>query len=151
MTIEYSRSYGNGTLTDGTQNLNGDRTGYKLGGDDIAANHVVRHDIAYKNGHHGFTYNGNPGTMTVSNNVSVDNTERNFAFDKGTSVLRGNTSCRFAVSGSNDKTSGDADSSNQFYGGANGSRCSAYSGALGWSFASDGHLVVTFGGKVVAP
>ncbi|MEW2157853.1 right-handed parallel beta-helix repeat-containing protein [Streptomyces sp. NPDC007189] len=151
VTIEYSLSYGNGTLTDGTQNKNGDRNGYKLGGDDIAVNHIVRHDIAYKNGHHGFTYNSNPGTMTVSDNVGIDNTERNFSFDKGTSVFRSNTSCRFAVSGSNDKTVGDADSSNQFWTGSNGSRCSSYSGALGWSFASDGHLVVTFGGKVVTP
>jgi hypothetical protein len=151
VTIEYSLSYNNGTLTDGTQNKNGDRNGYKLGGDSIAVNHVVRHDIAYRNGHHGFTYNSNPGTMAVSNNVSVDNTQRNFSFDVGTSVFRNNTSCRFAVSGSNDKISGDADSSNQFWTGSNGSRCSSYSGALGWSFASNGSLVVTFGGKVVTP
>ncbi|MBX7552171.1 right-handed parallel beta-helix repeat-containing protein [Streptomyces sp. tea 10] len=150
VTIEYSLSYGNGTLTDGTTNPNGDRNGYKLGGG-IAVDHVVRHDIAYRNGHHGFTYNGNPGTMAISGNASIDNTERNFSFDKGTSVFRSNTSCRFAVSGSNDKISGDSDSSNQFYSGTNGSRCSSYSGSLGWSFASDGHLVVTFGGKVVTP
>ncbi len=81
--------------------------------------------------------------MTISNNVSIDNTERNFSFDEGTSVFRNNTSCR-SGDGSNDKTIGDADSSNQFWTGTNGSRCSAYSGAPGWSFASDGHLVVTF-------
>ncbi|WP_316783192.1 right-handed parallel beta-helix repeat-containing protein [Streptomyces sasae] len=151
VTIEYSLSYGNGTLTDGTQNANGDRNGYKLGGDAIAVNHVVQHDIAYDNGHHGFTYNSNPGTMTISNNVSIDNTERNFSFDKGTSVFRTDTSCRFAVDGSNDKTVGDADSSNQFWTGTNGSRCSSYSGSLGWSFASSGKLNVTFGGTVVNP
>ncbi|MEU3858689.1 carbohydrate-binding protein [Streptomyces sp. NPDC028722] len=151
VTIEYSLSYGNGTLSDGTVNANGDRNGYKLGGDGIAVNHVVRHDIAYKNGHHGFTYNSNPGTMTVSGNVGIDNAQRNFSFDAGTSVFRTDTSCRFAVSGSNDKTVGDADSSDQFWTGTNGSRCSAYAGALGWSFASDGHLVVTFGGNVVTP
>lgn len=151
VTIEYSLSYGNGTLSDGTVNANGDRNGYKLGGDDIAVNHVVQHDIAYGNGHHGFTYNSNPGTMTISNNASIDNAERNFSFDEGTSVFRNNTSCRFAVSGSNDKTVGDADSSNQFWTGSNGSRCSSYSGSLGWSFASDGSLVVTFGGTRVTP
>jgi hypothetical protein len=151
VTIEYSLSYGNGTLSDGSQSGDGDRNGYKLGGDDIAVNHVVRHSIAYGNGHHGFTYNSNPGTMTISNNASIDNAERNFSFDKGTSVFRTDTSCRFAVDGSNDKTVGDADSSNQFWTGTNGSRCSSYSGALGWSFASDGHLAVTFGGKVVTP
>ncbi|MGW2960400.1 right-handed parallel beta-helix repeat-containing protein [Streptomyces sp. NPDC001220] len=151
VTIEYSLSYGNGTLSDGSQSGDGDRNGYKLGGDDIAVNHVVQHDIAYGNGHHGFTYNSNPGTMTVSNNVGIDNAERNFSFDKGTSVFRTDTSCRFAVDGSNDKTVGDADSSNQFWTGTNGSRCSSYSGALGWSFASNGKLNVTFGGKVVSP
>lgn len=151
VTIEYSLSYGNGTLSDGSQSGDGDRNGYKLGGDDIAVNHVVQHNIAYGNGHHGFTYNSNPGTMTVSNNVGIDNAERNFSFDKGTSVFRTNTSCRFAVSGSNDKTVGDADSTNQFWTGTNGSRCSSYSGSLGWSFASSGKLNVTFGGTVVNP
>ncbi|MFE0389559.1 carbohydrate-binding protein [Streptomyces bungoensis] len=151
VTVEYSLSYGNGTLSNGTQNANGDRNGYKLGGDDIAVDHVVRHSIAYKNGHHGFTYNSNPGTMAISSNVGIDNAQRNFSFDAGTSVFRDNTSCRFAAGGSNDKTVGDADGSNQFWTGTNGSRCSSYSGALGWSFGLDGKLVVTFGGKVVTP
>ena len=149
VTIENSLSYNNGTLTNGTVNANGDRNGYKLGGDDIAVNHIVRRSIAYNNGHHGFTYNSNPGSMTISNNISIDNAERNFSFDVGTSTFRSNTSCRFNVSGSNDKTIGDADSSNQFWTGTNGSRCSSYSGALAWSFASNGNLVVSFGGKTV--
>ncbi|MEU1799546.1 right-handed parallel beta-helix repeat-containing protein [Streptomyces sp. NPDC019937] len=150
VTIEYSLAYGNGTLSDGTQNNNGDRNGYKLGGSDIKVNHTVRHNVAYKNGHHGFTYNSNTGTMAVSDNVGIDNVQRNFSFDKGSSVFRNNASCR-SGSGSNDKVAGDADSSNQFWLGSNGSRCSSYAGALGWSFAGDGHLVVTFGGKVVTP
>jgi len=50
-----------------------------------------------------------------------------------------------------DKTVGTVDSSNQFWTGTNGSRCSPYSGSLGWSFASNGHLSVTFGGTVVTP
>ncbi|MFF2203315.1 carbohydrate-binding protein [Streptomyces sp. NPDC058145] len=151
VTIENSLSYSNGTLSDGTVNANGDRNGYKLGGDDIAVDHVVRHSIAYRNGHHGFTYNSNPGSMQISSNVGIDNAERNYSFDKGTSVFRANTSCRFSSGGSNDKAVGDADSSNQFWAGTNGSRCASYSGALGWSFASNGSLVVTFGGKVVTP
>ncbi|MFK4099375.1 carbohydrate-binding protein [Streptomyces sp. NPDC019531] len=146
VTIEYSLSYGNGTLSDGSQAGNGDRNGYKLGGDDIAVNHVVQHSIAVGNGHHGFTYNSNPGSMTITSNVSVDNTERNFNFETGTSVFRSNTSCD---SGATDRYVGDADSSNQFWSGTNGSRCSSYSGALDWSFASNGSLVVTFGGKQV--
>src|SRR6185437_3895233 len=43
VTIEYSLSYDQGTLTDGTQAANGDRNGFKLGGDKIAVNHVVQH------------------------------------------------------------------------------------------------------------
>ncbi|MEV1065193.1 CBM35 domain-containing protein [Streptomyces sp. NPDC050263] len=149
VTIEDSLSYDNGTLSDGTVNTNGDRNGYKLGGDDIAVDHVVRRSIAYHNGKHGFTYNSNPGSMAVSNNLSVDNITRNYSWDAGTSVFRTNTSCRFSVTGSNDKTIGDADATNQFWTGANGSRCASYSGALAWSFASDGKLVVTLGGRVV--
>ncbi|MBT2418574.1 right-handed parallel beta-helix repeat-containing protein [Streptomyces sp. ISL-22] len=150
VTIEDSLAYANGTLSDGSQAGNGDRNGYKLGGEDIPVNHVVKRSIAYKNGKHGFTYNSNPGSMTVSDNVSIDNVQRNFSFDAGTSVFRNNTSCR-SGSGTNDRIIGDADGSNQFWSGSNGSRCSSYSGALGWSFASDGRLVVAFGGSQVTP
>ncbi|MEV6446216.1 right-handed parallel beta-helix repeat-containing protein [Amycolatopsis sp. NPDC051716] len=145
VTIEDSLAYANGTLSNGTVNKNGDRNGYKLGGDKIAVNHIVRRDIAYRNGHHGFTYNSNPGEMSISDNVGIDNAERNFSFDTGTSVFRNDTSCRFASGGSNDKTVGSVDSSDQFWTGKNGSRCSAYAGTMKWSFASDGRLVVTFG------
>ncbi|OPG11267.1 RICIN domain-containing protein [Microbispora sp. GKU 823] len=150
VTIEDSLSYNNGTLTDGSQAGNGDRNGYKLGGEDIPVNHIIRRNIAYHNGKHGFTYNRNLGTMSISDNVGIDNTQRNFSFDGGTSVFRNNTSCR-SGSGSNDKIVGNADSSNQFWSGSNGSRCSSYTGALGWSYASDGRLVVTFGGRPVTP
>lgn len=150
VTIEDSLSYNNGTLSDGSQAGNGDRNGYKLGGEDIAVAHVIRRSIAYGNGKHGFTYNRNLGTMTVSDNVSIDNAERNYNFDGGTSVFRNNTSCR-SGSGTNDRIIGNSDSSNQFWSGTNGSRCSSYAGALRWSFAADGRLVVTFGGSAVAP
>ncbi|MEU2666733.1 cellulose-binding protein [Micromonospora sp. NPDC007220] len=148
VTIESSLAYNNGTLSNGGQAGAGDRNGYKLGGEDIGVNHIVRGNIAYDNGKHGFTYNRNLGSMQVSNNASIGNTERNFTFDGGSSVFRNNTSCD---SGSNDKIVGNSDSSNQFWSGSNGSRCAQYSGALGWSFASDGRLVVTFGGRVVTP
>ncbi|MDT0615908.1 carbohydrate-binding protein [Streptomyces lancefieldiae] len=146
VTIEDSLAFENGTLSDGSQAGSGDRNGYKLGGEDIGVNHVVRRSIAYDNGKHGFTYNSNPGKMAISDNISVGNEQRNFNFDAGTSVFRNNTSCD---SGSNDRIIGDADGTNQFWSGSNGSRCSAYTGALGWSHASDGRLVVTFGGKQV--
>ncbi|MEU2280545.1 CBM35 domain-containing protein [Streptomyces sp. NPDC013178] len=146
VTIEDSLAYDNGTLSDGSQAGNGDRNGYKLGGEDIGVDHIVRRSIAYHNGKHGFTYNSNPGTMTVSDNISIDNGQRNFNFDAGTSVFRNNTSCR-SGSGTNDRIIGNADNSNQFWSGSNGSRCSSSAGALNWSFATDGRLVVTFGGN----
>ncbi|GGY77526.1 carbohydrate-binding protein [Streptomyces omiyaensis] len=149
VTVEYSLAYTNGTLSDGTVNANGDRNGYKLGGESIAVDHVVRRSIAYRNGKHGFTYNSNPGSLKVSENVSVDNAQRNYTFEAGTSVFRGNTSCRSTSSGTNDKLVGDVDATNQFWSGTNGSRCASYAGALGWAFASDGALAVTFGGRPV--
>jgi hypothetical protein len=146
VTIEDSLAYDNGTLSNGGQAGNGDRNGFKLGGEDIAVNHTVRRTIAFENGKHGFTFNRNPGTMTVSNNLSIGNTERNFNFDGGTSVFRNNTSCN---SGDEDRIIGNSDSSNQFWSGSNGSRCANFTGALGWSFAADGRLVVTLGGRTV--
>ncbi|WP_049578150.1 right-handed parallel beta-helix repeat-containing protein [Streptomyces sp. SBT349] len=148
VTIEDSLAYGNGTLSDGSQAGNGDRNGYKLGGDDIAVDHVVRGNIAVDNGKHGFTYNRNPGSMTVSGNVSIGNAERNFNFDGGTSVFSGNASCD---SGDNDRIIGTDDGSNQFWDEETGndSSCSSYGGALDWSFAEDGSLIVTFGGRQI--
>ncbi|RBM17574.1 pectate lyase [Streptomyces sp. PT12] len=146
VTIENSLAYGNGTLSDGSQAGNGDRNGFKLGGEDIGVDHVLRDNIAADNGKHGFTYNRNTGSMAVSGNVSVGSAERNFNFDGGSSVFRDNVSCD---SGSNDRTIGDADSSNQFWSGENGPACSAYAGQLDWSFAEDGSLRVTFGGAQV--
>lgn len=148
MTIEDSLAYDNGTLSDGSQAGAGDRNGFKLGGEDIPVNHTVRRTIAFHNGKHGFTYNSNPGSMTISNNISIDNAQRNFSFDAGTSVFRSNTSCR-SSSGTNDRTIGDVDGTNQFWSGANGSRCSSYAGALSWSYAADGRLVTAFGGRTV--
>lgn len=71
--------------------------------------------------------------------------QRNFSFDAGTSVFRNNVSCR-SSSGTNDRIIGNADSSNQFWSGSNGSLCASYTGALNWSYASDGRLIVTTGG-----
>ncbi|WP_231493853.1 RICIN domain-containing protein [Nocardiopsis sp. CNT312] len=146
VTIEDSLAYGNGTLSDGTQNASGDRNGLKLGDEDISVRHVIRNNVAYGNGKHGFTYNRNPGPMMVTGNVSLGNEVRNFNFDGGSSYFRDNTSCD---GGSTDRYYGDADGSNQFWNGSNGSRCSSYGGGLDWYFTGDGRLVVTIGGNRV--
>jgi len=80
VTIDQCVAYSNGTLTDGTTNENGDRNGFKLGGDDIAVAHVVTRSVAFKNGKNGFTWNSNPGAIRLSNNLGFDNVEGNFKF-----------------------------------------------------------------------
>jgi hypothetical protein len=85
VTIDQCISYANGTLTDGTSNANGDRNGFKLGGDDIAVAHVVTRSVAFRNGKNGFTWNSNPGAIRLSNDLAFDNVEGNFKFgDSGT-------------------------------------------------------------------
>ncbi|KAB8162888.1 right-handed parallel beta-helix repeat-containing protein [Streptomyces sp. 3MP-14] len=146
VTVENSLAYANGTLSDGSQAGDGDRNGFKLGGEDIPVDHVLRDNLAVDNGKHGFTYNRNTGSLTVSGNVGVGSAERNFNFDGGSSVFRDNVSCD---SGSNDRTIGDVDGSNAFWSGENAPECAAYEGELAWSFADDGSLVVTFGGTAL--
>ena len=148
VTIENSLSYENGTLSDGSQAGDGDRNGFKLGGEDIAVDHTVVDSIAFENGKHGFTYNSNPGSMTITGNVSIGSEERNFNFDGGSSTFTDNTSCD---SGDEDRIIGNDAGGNQWWDGENGSRCSDYSGSLDWSFDDEGDLVVTFGGSRVLP
>jgi pectate disaccharide-lyase len=80
VTIDQSIAYANGTLTDGTTNDNGDRNGFKLGGEDIAVAHVVTRSVAFDNGKNGFTWNSNPGAIRLSNCLAFDNAEGNFKF-----------------------------------------------------------------------
>ncbi|MFL5748660.1 MAG: InlB B-repeat-containing protein [Niastella sp.] len=117
ITLEGCISHDNGILTDGTTSGNGDKNGFKLGGEDISVNHIVRRCVAYNNGQHGFTYNRNLGTIEVTNNTSYNNTQRNFNFDGGTSVFKNNLSFQ---SGSNDRIIGTATAPNSFQGAAGG-------------------------------
>lgn len=81
-------SHHNGTLTDGTVGTNGDRNGFKLGGEGIAVAHVVTRSIAYANGKAGFTWNNNPGAIRLSNNLSFDNTAGNYVFGNGSTTTQ---------------------------------------------------------------
>jgi hypothetical protein len=103
VTIEDSVAYGNGHLSTGGTTTDSDGNGFKLGGEDIAVNHVVRRSIAFGNKKHGFTYNSNPGSITMANNTSWDNGESNIKFDVGTHVFTNNLSFE---SGQSDKTAG---------------------------------------------
>ncbi|WP_205513071.1 InlB B-repeat-containing protein [Longitalea arenae] len=113
VTLENCIAHSNGVLTDGSTSGNGDKNGFKLGGEDVSVNHIVRRCIAFNNGKHGFTYNRNLGTIEMTNNTSYDNAERNFNFDGGTSVFKNNLSY---LSGSNDRIVGTATAPNAFQG-----------------------------------
>lgn len=117
ITLENCISHSNGTLTTGGTSGNGDKNGFKLGGEDISVNHIVRRCIAFNNGKHGFTYNRNLGTIEITNCTGYNNTERNFNFDGGTSVFKNNLSY---LSGSNDRITGTATAPNSFTGAAGG-------------------------------
>lgn len=100
--IENCIAYSNGQLSNGTINANGDRNGFKLGGDGIAVQHTIRRCIAFNNLHHGLTDNNNPGPITVTNNTSFNNSQSNFNFRSGgNSVFTNNASLN---AGSSDAT-----------------------------------------------
>lgn len=117
VTIRNSIAHHNGQLSDGSTTGSADGNGFKLGGDQIAVNHIVENSIAFLNRKHGFTYNSNPGSITMKNNTSWKNgqagTGSNFAFDVGTHQFTNNLSFE---SVSSDKTSGtDVSNSNVWW------------------------------------
>jgi hypothetical protein len=76
--IEKSIAYNNGTLTDGTVG-DGDKNGFKLGGEGVHVAHVITQSIAFGNGAVGFTSNSNPGVIAI-NNIGFNNTGANIDF-----------------------------------------------------------------------
>ena len=113
VTIENCVAYNNGHLSDGSTTTDSDGNGFKLGGDDIPVNHIIRRSIAFSNKKHGITFNSNPGSISVSNNTSWANAESNIKFDEGTHVFTNNLSFQ---SGASDKTSGtDVSSTNVWW------------------------------------
>lgn len=76
-------AYNNGTLTNGSTTISGDKNGFKLGGEGIPVNHILRRCIAFGNGQHGFTDNNNPGAIEMTNNTSYNNKSNGFSFRPG--------------------------------------------------------------------
>jgi hypothetical protein len=116
VTIKNCVAYNNGVTSSGTSTANSDGNGFKLGGDKVAVNHIVKNCIAFNNKKHGFTYNSNPGSITLTNCTSYNNgttSGSNFSFDKGTHVF---TNLLSYKASSSDKTSGtDVNSSNVWW------------------------------------
>ena len=110
VTIENCISYNNGNLSSGGTTTDSDGNGFKLGGEDIAVNHIVRRSIAFGNKKHGFTFNRNPGSITMTNNTSWGNGEANMKFDAGTHIFTNNLS--FQGTDSDDNAGTDVSNTN---------------------------------------
>ncbi|UII28616.1 RICIN domain-containing protein [Fulvivirga maritima] len=105
-------AHNNGVLLDGNTSGGGDKNGFKLGGSGIHVNHIVRRCIAYNNGKHGFTDNGNTGRIEFTNNTSYNNDDYNFHTRDGAShVFKNNISFE---SSSNDRIRGNTSAPNVF-------------------------------------
>jgi hypothetical protein len=96
ITVEGSVAYGNGVNRWNFPDFAGDGNGFKMGGGDPdpAADHVIRHSIAFSNIAHGFTDNGNPGSITFDHDTAYANPKTGFDVDSGTSRLTANLSVR---------------------------------------------------------
>jgi hypothetical protein len=94
ITIQNSIAYGNGFNRWSIPNFSGDGNGFKLGGSGgtgPAASHNVSNSTAFSNAAHGFTDNGNTGTIAVNRCTAYHNTKTGFDFDGGsTSRLTAN-------------------------------------------------------------
>ncbi|NHN25827.1 T9SS type A sorting domain-containing protein [Flavobacterium jejuense] len=118
VTLEGCIAHNNGILTTGGTSGGGDKNGYKLGSSAHQINHIVRRCIAYKNGKHGFTDNGNIGAIEFTNNTSYDNDGYNWHTRDGAShIFRNNISFENST---NDRLRGNTLAPNSFVGATGG-------------------------------
>ncbi|MFC9941473.1 right-handed parallel beta-helix repeat-containing protein [Streptomyces pratensis] len=96
--IEDTVSYGNGFNRWGFPDFAGDGNGFKLGGGTPAppVGHAVRNSVAFGNAKHGFTDNGNAGTLSLSGNSTFGNSGT--GFDVDTAGGRAGLTANLAVS-----------------------------------------------------
>jgi hypothetical protein len=94
VTIQNTIAYGNGYNRWSIPNFSGDGNGFKLGGSGgtgPAASHSVTNSMSFANAAHGFTDNGNTGSITVNRDTAYKNAKTGFDFDGGsTSRLTAN-------------------------------------------------------------
>lgn len=116
--LEGCIAHHNGTLTTGGTSGGGDKNGYKLGSSAHQINHIVRRCIAFNNGKHGFTDNGNIGAIEFTNNTSYNNEGYNWHTRDGAShVFKNNLSFD---NGTNDRIRGNSTAPNSFVGATGG-------------------------------
>ena len=86
-------AHNNGKLTNGSTSGSGDKNGFKLGSSATKTNHIVRRCIAFRNGKHGFTDNGNTSSIEFTNCTAWDNADYNFHVrDGATHIFKNNVS-----------------------------------------------------------
>ncbi|CAG8998844.1 MAG: Pectate disaccharide-lyase [Candidatus Celerinatantimonas neptuna] len=56
--------------------------GFKLGGEGLPVSHVLMHDLSFNNHMDGITDNFNPGSLTIMDNISIDNQRFNYIIRK---------------------------------------------------------------------
>ena len=74
--LEDCVAFGNGVTSEGLGLESSDGNGFKLGGESIAVQHIVKNCYAFNNLAHGFTDNSNPGTIWIENCTSYNNSIR---------------------------------------------------------------------------
>ena len=82
VTILDSIAFNNGRTLDIANKGGTIGNGFKLGGEGIPVPHVVRNSLSFNNNMDGFTDNFNPGSLVLSDNVSIDNKRFNYLFRK---------------------------------------------------------------------
>ncbi|KGY13185.1 exopolygalacturonate lyase [Vibrio tubiashii] len=82
VTILDSIAFNNGRTLDVANKGGTIGNGFKLGGEGIPVPHVVKNSLSFHNNMDGFTDNFNPGALTLSNNVAIDNRRFNYLFRK---------------------------------------------------------------------
>lgn len=73
--IKNSVAFSNGETTQGVYSEDSDGNGFKLGGSDIANNHLLINCVAFDNKAAGFTDNSNPGVISLVNCTSYNNSQ----------------------------------------------------------------------------
>ena len=94
ITVQGSIAYGNGYNRWNIPSFSGDGNGFKMGGSGgtgPAAGHTVTNSMAFGNAAHGFTDNGNTGSLVFSRDTAYQNAKTGFDVDGGsTSRLTAN-------------------------------------------------------------
>jgi hypothetical protein len=88
--VENSLAWGNGFNRWNLPNFVGDGNGFKLGGNDVAADHTVRNCMTWDNAASGFIDNNNPGRHKIENSTAWDNPKTGFLFNRSSSTLARN-------------------------------------------------------------